>query len=40
MIIGKIIDLIENTPNDQELGAKIREIYWGLKSKDNVSEED
>ena len=24
--------LVENYPNDQELGAKVREIYWQNKS--------
>ena len=23
--------LVENTPNDQELGTKVREIYWNGK---------
>ena len=25
---GKTKFLVKNTPNDQELGAKIREWYW------------
>jgi hypothetical protein len=24
--------LVENTPNDQELGGKIRELYWESKN--------
>jgi hypothetical protein len=24
-------ELIYNTPNDQELGGKVREIYWQTK---------
>ena len=24
----KIMDLVEQYPNDQELGGKVREIYW------------
>jgi hypothetical protein len=24
-------ELIYSTPNDQELGGKVREIYWGFK---------
>jgi len=27
--------LVENTPNDSELGAKVREIYWNMKEKVN-----
>lgn len=25
--------LVEETPNDMELGAKLREIYWELKKE-------
>ena len=25
---GKLKFIVKNTPNDQELGAKIREWYW------------
>ena len=25
--------MVENTPNDQELGAKVRELYWENKNQ-------
>ena len=25
-------DLVYNTPNDQELGAKVRQIYWNTRN--------
>lgn len=28
-----ILNLVEKYPNDQELGEKIREIYWQEKNK-------
>jgi len=28
-----IQQLVEETPNDMELGAKLREIYWELKKE-------
>ena len=40
MITQRVIDLIESTPNDQELGAEIRKIYWELKGKDRTREKD
>ena len=30
-----ITKLVEDTPNDSELGAKLREIYWDMKEKIN-----
>ncbi len=27
--------LVEKYPNDQELGAKVRKIYWDLKQEKN-----
>jgi len=38
MITQRVIDLIESTPNDQELGAEIRKIYWELKGEDGTRE--
>jgi hypothetical protein len=26
-------ELVYNTPNDQELGSKVRELYWNTKNK-------
>jgi hypothetical protein len=26
-------ELVYNTPNDQELGSKVRELYWNAKNK-------
>lgn len=31
ILLDKIIKIIETTPNDMELGAKIRKIYWEIK---------
>ena len=33
MTIDKVLDLIETTPNDQELGKAIRELYWASMSE-------
>lgn len=35
ILLEKIIKVIENTPNDMELGAKIRKIYWEIKNQEN-----
>ena len=29
----QIMDLVEQYPNDQELGGKVREIYWEQRKK-------
>ena len=33
MTIDKVLDLIETTPNDQELGAAVRALYWASMSE-------
>jgi hypothetical protein len=33
-IINIILKLVEENPNDRDLGAKIRELYW--KYKENL----
>ena len=30
-ILSKIIELADTYPNDQELGGKVRELYWESK---------
>jgi hypothetical protein len=35
-IIKIILKLVEENPNDRDLGSKIREIYW--KYKENVKD--
>lgn len=36
MKIEQIKKLIETTPNDSELGGKIREMYWNSKNINEV----
>jgi hypothetical protein len=37
-ILLQIVRIIESTPNDQELGEKIRKIFNNIKRKRNENE--
>ena len=36
MKIEQIKKLVETTPNDSELGAKVREMYWASRNVNEV----
>lgn len=37
-ILYRIIEIIEETPNDMELGSKLRELYWNFE--ENIKEKN